>query len=217
MWRMCDLACFLSPLVVDVVLPVLMQRQALAVLVSYSGGATDSVLRRYGVPVLGLWLQAKAGSHCFQGANEGVEQFHAFPMRSLALSALGLWTLLLRTLVSGRHLPRCSRISLRWLLEEFFVLLAPEPSAHGNLDTISASLIGWSLSRNAWFESGFMFLVFSYCLWTNFRYFLVKGSSDPAVESRLALSCCMATLIVDNGSCMYFTGLGGIHVPRAVF
>ena len=45
-----------GPLVFDVVLPVLMQRQALAVLVSHSGGATDPVLRRHGVPVLGLWL-----------------------------------------------------------------------------------------------------------------------------------------------------------------
>ena len=86
-WTVYELACFLSPLVVDVVLPVLMQRQALAVLVSCSGGATDSVLRRHGVPVLGLWLQAKARAHRFHGALEGVEEFHTFPMRSLAESA----------------------------------------------------------------------------------------------------------------------------------
>ena len=119
-----------------------------------------------------------------------------FPMRSLALSALGLWTW--QALVLARQFTVAfGRISVI-----IFALLAPEPSAHGNLDTTSASLIGWSLSRNACFDSGFMFLVFSRWLWTNFWYFFVKGSSDPAVDSRLAL--------VDNG---VFTHLA--QVPPA--
>ena len=53
------------------------------------------------------------------GCLRGVEEFHTFPARSLALSPRGHWTLFLQAFVSGKHLARCSHVSLRMLLQEF--------------------------------------------------------------------------------------------------
>ena len=47
---------------------------------------------------------AKAGSNCFQFATGAMEEFHGFPTRGLALSALGPCTLLLRTFGTSQAL-----------------------------------------------------------------------------------------------------------------
>ena len=101
-WTVYELACFLSPLVVDVVLPVLMQRQALAVLVSCSGGATDPATS-WGSS-LGLVVAGKGRfpplSRCLGGCGR-------IPHISYAQSRRERW---------------CSRVSFRWLPEEFQLL-----------------------------------------------------------------------------------------------
>ena len=92
--------------------------------------------------------------------------------RSLALSALGPWTLLLRTFILGRHLPWFSRVSLRLLLEECHHTVAHEPFAHGNLDTTFSSHRIWcTLLRSTLFDSGYMFLSFLVGFWTYLPYF----------------------------------------------
>ena len=90
------------------------------------------------------------------------------------------------------------------------MLLAPEPSAHGNLDTCSRSLFGWSLSRNAWFDSGFIPGLFSLAL-DEFPVFLREGE----LTSRSLLL--LATHIVDNGSGTFMLVFAGIDAARAVF
>ena len=64
---------------------------------------------------------------------------------------------------------------------------APEQFAHGNLDTTSTSLVGWFLPRNAWLNSGYMFL-YIFCrlldVFPTFSTYWVY--SDPAIDSRPA-------------------------------
>ena len=75
-----------------------------------------------------------------QVACEGVEEFHTLPTRSLALFALGLFFLrapcFWLALGPGVHAPVngsfCKNFSF------IYVVIAPEPFAHGNLDTTSA-------------------------------------------------------------------------------
>ena len=178
------------PLVVDVVLPVLMQRQALAVLVSYSGGATNSVLRRHGVPVWGLQ----------------VPPAFTVPWRVWKNFTHFLGAVSRRAPVFARQFTVAfGRISV-----VIFVLLANEPSADGNLDTCSGSLFGWSLSRNAWFGSGFIPGLFSLAL-DEFLVFFREGE----LTSRSLLL--LATLDVGNGSVMFYTGFAGIDAARAAF
>ena len=103
------------------------------------------------------------------------------------------------------------------------MLLAPEPSAHGNLDTTSTSLVGWFLPRNAWLNSGYVFLYSLWRLLDEFPIFLRAGFTRILRSIHVLLSRVfsfsflkarfeelnmdeVAALIVDNGSCMSFTG-----------
>ena len=65
-------------------------------------------------------------------------------------------------LVTGWHsapvFSRQSMVAFGKLSGIIHVVSAPEQSAHGNLDASSTSLVGWSLPRNAWLNSGYMFL-----------------------------------------------------------
>ena len=199
---MYELACFLSSLMVDV-FPVTMQRQALAVLFVLTVEVPQiQFFDVVGFWFLGMWVYIDKSLMC-QGSCKGRFQLLSvcyggrgrilrIPTRSLALSALGPCTLLLRTFVLGRHLPRCPRASLRLVLEEChsvrhgcagpFALEIWTPLSHP-----AASVV--LLLRISWFDSGCMFLSFLVGFWTNFQYFFVTGSSDPPVDSRLALSC----------------------------
>ena len=95
-------------------------------------------------------------------------------------------------LVTGWHsapvLSRQSMVALVRISGIFYVVSAPEQSAHGNLDATSTSLVGWSLPRNAWLNSGYMFL---YSFWRLLDVFLTFSTcwvnSDPATDSRPAL------------------------------
>ena len=64
----------------------------------------------------------------------------------------------------------------------YFVVVALEPFAYGNLDTTSTFSLAGLFSCNAWLECSS-----SVPGWTKFLHFLVNGSSDPAVDSRPAL------------------------------
>ena len=71
-----------------------------------------------------------------------------------------------------------------------YFTIAPEPFAHGNLDTTSSFPRIWAVLclRNASLDSGYMFLVSSRLFLDKFpTIFYVKGNSDPAVDSCPAL------------------------------
>ena len=109
-----ELACFLSPFVIDVVLPVTMQRQALAVLFVLTVEVSQG---QFGFRFL-EWVRIDKSLLCqwsckgrFQLLSVCYENLGRIPRistRSLALSALGPWTLLVRSFVSGRHASVCS-------------------------------------------------------------------------------------------------------------
>ena len=98
--------------------------------------------------------------------------------RSLALSALGPCTLLLRTFVSGNHLPRRPRVSLRLLLEECYSV------RYGCARAVRTCFAQY-LVRQWTYVPGLFSLAFGRIS----GIFFVKGSSDPTVDSRLALPC----------------------------
>ena len=87
--------------------------------------------------------------------------------------------------------PQCLCVSLRWLWKKFsliYVVIAPEPSAHGNLDITSTfprwrTLFAQYLARQ-WRHV--MFLVSSRLNLDKLLKFLVNCSSDLVVDSRPA-------------------------------
>ena len=82
-------------------------------------------------------------------------------------------------LVTGWHsapvLSRQSMVVFGRISGIIYVVSAPESSAHGNLDATSTSLCGWSLQRNAWLNSGYMFLYSLRRLMDEFPIFLRAG------------------------------------------
>ena len=91
--------CFLSPLVADVVLPVLMQRQAPAVLVSLQWRCHRfSSLTSWGSSfgLVGVHCQVVDVPLVRQRQVPTAFRVHILSTRSLALFALGPWTLFLR-------------------------------------------------------------------------------------------------------------------------
>ena len=133
----------------------------------YGGGASDSVLRGGGSWACGsslmcLWVCSDRSS-CSQ-------QSRAIHPQSLDIISLSFCTW---------------QASLRLLLEVFHfihVVTAPEPFAHGNLDTAGSLFL-----RNAWLDNGYMFMFCLVAFGRIFSVFYVKESSDPAVDSHLAL------------------------------
>ena len=106
-WTVYELTCFLSPFVVDVVLTVTMQRQALAVLFVLTEEVPQvQFFDDVGFRFLGMWVyidkssmcpwSCKGRCHLLSGASKVVGEFHTFLTRALALFALGPWTLFLR-------------------------------------------------------------------------------------------------------------------------
>ena len=120
----------LVSLVVDVVLPVTIQRQALAVLFLLTVEVPQiQFFDVVGCRFLDMWVyidkslmcpwSCRAGSNCFQVSWWDVEECHILPTRGVALYVPDPWTLYLRALVPGEHLPWCFCVSLRLLLEDF--------------------------------------------------------------------------------------------------
>ena len=158
---MYDLACFLSPLVVDVVLPVTIQPQALAVLFVLTVEVPQiQFFDVVGFWFLGMWVytdeslmcqwSCKAGSNCFQFAATGAaEEFHGF-LRAVSRyphldPVLYFYEpLYLAITCPGVH---ASVYGCFWKNVTLFVTVAPEPFA--------------LVLRNTWFDSRNMFLVFS--------------------------------------------------------
>ena len=70
------------------------------------------------------------------------------------------------------------------IISVYFVVVALEPFAHGNLDTTSTFSLAGLFPCNAWLECSSSV---PSCIGTKFLKFLVNGSSDPAVDSRPAL------------------------------
>ena len=99
-WTVYELACFVSPLVVDVVLPVTLQRQALAVLFVLTVEVPQiQFFDVVGFRFLGICVHidkslmcqcVKAGSTAFSVSTSTVEEFHGF-LR--AARAIRTWTL----------------------------------------------------------------------------------------------------------------------------
>ena len=154
-----ELACFLSPLVVDVVLPVLMQQQASAVLVSLQWRC-----HRFSSSMSWGFSLGLVGVHCQVVDVPVVRQRQvptAFrvPLRvwkrsAYFLRAVSRYSHLdpghysIELLVSGMHsatgFSRQSMVAFGRISGKIYVVSAPNQSAHGNLDATSTSLVGWS-------------------------------------------------------------------------
>ena len=76
------------------------------------------------------------------------------------------------------------------------MLSVPDQFAYGNLDTTSTSLVGWFLPRNAWLNSGYMFLHIFWRLLDVFPTFSTCWVySDPAIDSRPAFRGVLSLVI----------------------
>ena len=188
--------------VVDVVLPVTMQRQALAVLFVLTVEVPQiQFFDVVGFRFLGMWVYIDKSLLCqwsckgrFQLLSVCYENLGKFPRistRSLALSALGPWTLLLRSFVCGRHLPRCPRVSVRLLLERMSLSTSRMRPSRSHLKfghyflgfSYLGTLFAQYLVRQWTYVPGLFSLAFGRIC----GIFSVMGSSDLAVDSRAAL------------------------------
>ena len=166
---------------------------------AYSGGTTDSVLRRLGVPVWACGCALTVVDVPVVRQRQVPTAFRVLLRvwkRSLLCAASryshldpGHYSYVL--LVTGWHsAPVFSRqymVASGRISGIFYVVSAHEQSALGNLDVISTSLVA-GLPRSARLNSGYMFL---FCFWRLLDvfpiFFYVLVYSDPAIESRPVL------------------------------
>ena len=164
-----------------------------------SGVATDSVLRRLGVPVWACGCALTVVGVPVVRQRQVPTAFRVLlrvSKRSLLRAASrcshldpGHYSYVL--LVTGWHsAPVFSRQSLMTsgrISGIFYAVSAHEQSAHGNLDVTSTSIVGWSSAQHSaqqWLHVPVLFLE-AFERISNIFYVLVY--SDPAIDSRPAL------------------------------
>ena len=191
---------------VDVVLPVLMQRQATAVLVSLQWRCHTFSSLRLGVPAwdrgcaltvvdVPVVRQRQVLTAFRVLLRVWVRSFLRDPSRCTH-SDSGHYSYVL--LVTGWHFALVfshqSMMASGRISGTFYVVIAPEQSA--------TSLVGWSLPRNAWLNSGYIFL---YSLWCFLDVFPTFSSCccTRILRSILALLSVMFSLSLSRYSARF--------------
>ena len=177
---MCELACFLSTLVVDVVLPVTLQRQALAVLFVLAVEVPQiQFFDVVGFRFLGMCVHIDKSLMCQWSCKAGslstgaAEEFHGILRAVSRYPHLDPGHYFYEPLYLAGTCPGVLASVYGCFWKNVTQYLRCERFAHGNLDTaFSSSRIWWYVFlRNTWFVRGYMFLVFSRWLLDEFQVF----------------------------------------------